>query len=46
MIILGDKDIENKTVSVRHRSGEDLGAISMDEFQSILADVVDNKLKK
>ena len=46
MIILGDKDIENKTVSVRHRSGEDLGAITMDEFQGILADVVDNKLKK
>ena len=46
MIILGDKDIENKTVSVRHRSGEDLGAISMEQFQSILADVVDNKLKK
>ena len=46
MIILGDKDIENKTVSVRHRSGEDLGAISMDEFQTILANVVDNKLKK
>ena len=46
MIILGDKDIENKTVSVRHRSGEDLGAISFDELHSILADVVDNKLKK
>ena len=46
MIILGDKDIENKTVSVRHRSGEDLGAISMEQFESILADVVDNKLKK
>ncbi len=46
MIILGDKDIENKTVSVRHRSGEDLGAISIDEFESILRDVVDNKLKK
>ena len=46
MIILGDKDIENKTVSVRHRSGEDLGAISMEQFESILSDVVDNKLKK
>ncbi len=46
MIILGDKDIENKTVSVRHRSGEDLGAISIEEFESILRDVVDNKLKK
>ncbi len=46
MIILGDKDIENKTVSVRHRSGEDLGAIPMEQFETILRDVVDNKLKK
>ena len=46
MIILGDKDVENKTVSVRHRSGEDLGSISLDEFEAILADVVGNKLKK
>ena len=46
MIILGDKDIENGTVSVRHRSGEDLGAITPDAFKEILADVVGNKLKK
>ncbi|MBO4555289.1 MAG: threonine--tRNA ligase [Elusimicrobiales bacterium] len=26
MIILGDKDMENNTVSVRHRTGKDLGA--------------------
>ncbi|MBO5248779.1 MAG: threonine--tRNA ligase [Clostridia bacterium] len=46
MVILGDKDIENGTVSVRHRSGEDLGAISLDAFKETLADVVENKLKK
>ena len=46
MVILGDKDIENGTVSVRHRSGEDLGALSYDDFAAILKDVVDNKLKK
>lgn len=46
MVIIGDKDIENNTVSVRHRSGEDLGSISLEQFESILADVVDNKLKK
>ncbi|MBQ6701549.1 MAG: threonine--tRNA ligase [Clostridia bacterium] len=46
MIILGDKDVENNTISVRHRSGEDLGAISLDEFEALLADVVGNKLKK
>lgn len=46
MVIIGDKDIENNTVSVRHRSGEDLGSISLEQFEAILADVVDNKLKK
>ncbi len=46
MIILGDKDIENNTVSVRHRSGEDLGALSPESFEEILTDVVNNKLKK
>ncbi len=46
MVILGDKDMENGTVSVRHRSGEDLGAITLDAFQETLADVVGNKLKK
>ena len=46
MIIVGDKDLENQTISVRHRSGEDLGAIAFDEFNSILNDVVSNKLKK
>lgn len=46
MVIIGDKDIENNTVSVRHRSGEDLGSIPLEQFEAILADVVDNKLKK
>ncbi len=45
MVIVGDKDVENKTVSVRHRSGEDLGAISLDAFQEILKDVVSNQKK-
>ena len=46
MIIVGDKDIENGTVSVRHRSGEDLGAITLDEFKAVIGDVVSNRLKK
>ncbi len=32
MIILGDKEVENKTVSVRHRTRGDLGARSIQEF--------------
>lgn len=43
MIIIGDKDIEGKTISVRTRTGDDLGAISLDEFKKIIGDVVDNK---
>ncbi len=46
MIIVGDKDMENGTISVRHRSGEDLGALSLEAFKEILSDVVGNKLKK
>lgn len=46
MLIIGDKDIENNTVSVRHRSGEDLGSITMDAFELELSKVVGEKQKK
>ena len=32
MLVLGDRDIENGTVSVRTRAGEDKGAMSLGEF--------------
>ena len=32
MLVLGDRDIENATVSVRTRSGEDQGAMPLDAF--------------
>jgi threonyl-tRNA synthetase len=43
MLILGDKDIEAKTVSVRTRTGDDLGAMPLDEFDKIIEDIVHNK---
>ncbi|MBR0281719.1 MAG: threonine--tRNA ligase [Oscillibacter sp.] len=43
MLIVGDRDIENETVSPRHRSEGDLGAMSFDAFAALLRDVVDNK---
>ena len=46
MLVVGDRDMENGTVSPRHRSGEDLGAMSFDEFAAMLKSVVDNKEKK
>lgn len=38
MIIVGDKDIENRTISVRHRSGKDLGAMKYEDFEVLIKD--------
>ena len=43
MLVVGDRDIENKTVSVRTRGGEDLGAISLEEFSAKLGEEVRTK---
>ena len=40
MLVVGDRDMENGTVSVRHRSGEDLGAMTLDQFAALLGDEV------
>ena len=44
MIVVGDRDMENKTVSVRTRAGEDLGAMSLENFSAKLKEVVDSKV--
>ena len=46
MLIVGDRDMEGQTVSVRHRSEGDLGAMSFDAFAALLKEVVDTKAKK
>ena len=46
MLVVGDRDMENGTVSPRHRADGDLGAMSMDDFAALLKSVVDNKEKK
>ena len=43
MLVVGDRDIENNTVSPRHRVDGDMGAMSLEQFEAILKDVVDNK---
>ncbi|MCQ2448350.1 MAG: threonine--tRNA ligase, partial [Oscillibacter sp.] len=43
MIVVGDRDMENNTVSVRTRSGEDLGAMSLEAFTELLKDAVSSK---
>ena len=46
MLVIGDRDMENGTVSPRHRADGDLGAMSFDEFVALLTDVVESKAKK
>ena len=46
MLVVGDRDMENGTVSPRHRAEGDLGAMSFDEFAALLKEVVDTKAKK
>ena len=46
MVVVGDRDMENGTVSPRHRTDGDLGAMSLDAFAALLRQVVDSKAKK
>ncbi len=46
MLVVGDRDMEAGTVSVRHRAEGDLGAMSLDAFSALLRQVVDTKEKK
>ena len=46
MLVVGDRDMENGTVSPRHRSEGDLGAMSRQAFTALLREVVDSKAQK
>ena len=46
MVVVGDRDMENGTVSPRHRADGELGAMSLDAFVALLRQVVDSKAKK
>ena len=36
MLVVGDKEVENGTVSVRTRSGGDKGSVALDEFAEMI----------
>ena len=46
MLVVGDRDVENNTVSVRTRTGEDLGAMTMDAFIAKCREEIDTKKKE
>lgn len=43
MLVVGDKEMENNTVSVRSRGKGDVGASSLEEFAGMLKGIVKNK---
>ncbi|MFI3254325.1 MAG: threonine--tRNA ligase [Eubacteriales bacterium] len=45
MLVIGDKEAEDHTVAVRHRSEGDLGVMSMEDFLQKLATAVTEKQK-
>lgn len=46
MFIIGDKDVEADTVSVRHRKEGDLGAMKLDDFIKMAVEEIDTKAIK
>ncbi|MBE7004351.1 MAG: threonine--tRNA ligase [Ruminococcaceae bacterium] len=46
MLVVGDRDMENGTVSPRHRAEGDLGAMSAEAFTALLREEVDKKIRK
>ena len=45
MLVVGDRDMENQTVSVRTRAGVDLGAISVVDFSTKCRAEIDTKVR-
>src|SRR6185295_1708857 len=43
LIIIGDKEIETKQISVRNRSGEDLGKLNLSDFVERVRKEIDKK---
>ncbi len=46
MLIVGDQELADHTVSVRHRSGQDLGAMSPEALIALLQEEADQKIIK
>ena len=46
MLVVGDRDMEAGTLSVRTRTGEDLGAMSLADFAAKLHEIVDSKARQ
>lgn len=46
MIVVGDKEVENQQVAVRTRTGDDLGVMSIQEFEDLLQTEISRRSRK
>ncbi|MBM6549767.1 threonine--tRNA ligase [Marinomonas ostreistagni] len=46
MIVIGDKEVENQQVAVRTRTGDDLGVMSIQEFEELLQTEISRRSRK
>ncbi len=46
MLVIGDREVEERTVAVRTRTGEDLGTMSMETFAELLNSEIANRGRK
>ena len=46
MVVVGDKDMENETISPRHRTEGDMGAMKLEDFIKLVKEEIDTKAIK
>ena len=46
MVVVGDKDIENETISPRHRTEGDMGAMKLEDFIKLVKEEIETKAIK
>ncbi len=44
MVVIGDKEVENNTISIRHRRLGDLGSMPVDQFITQVKDEVSRRV--
>lgn len=46
MIVVGDRDVQNNTIALRHRADGELGTMTLEQFERIIGEDVEKKLIK
>ncbi|MEO0572423.1 MAG: threonine--tRNA ligase [Bacteroidota bacterium] len=45
MVIVGEREVEEGTISIRRHGGEDLGSVSIEEFSNLISTEINSTLK-